>query len=89
MTRKNFLTSSFLDVDHFIYGLADFNFAAVGDWGCSSNTGSTVNNIVGKNPEFVLGLGDYSYETSGSCFFSRIGPIDSITRITFGNHEDD
>ena len=85
----SFLTSSFLDVDHFIYGLADFNFAAVGDWGCSSNTGSTVNNIVGKNPEFVLGLGDYSYETSGSCFFSRIGPIDSITRITFGNHEDD
>ena len=32
----------------FTYGLSDFNIAAVGDWGCNSNTDKTVNNIVGK-----------------------------------------
>ena len=40
---------------------ADFNFAAAGDWGCNVNTNNTVNNILNKNPELVLGLGDYSY----------------------------
>ncbi|HEX2068058.1 MAG TPA: hypothetical protein VHF08_05110, partial [Nitrososphaeraceae archaeon] len=38
-----------------------FNFAAVGDWACTSHTTDTINNIVDKNPELVLGLGDYSY----------------------------
>jgi hypothetical protein len=28
---------------------ADFNFDTVGDWGCNSNTKSTVTNIQGKN----------------------------------------
>ena len=44
------------------YGLSDFNIAVAGDWGCNSNTDKTVNNIVGKSPEPVLGLGDYSYQ---------------------------
>ena len=35
----------------FNFALSDFNFDAVGDWGCNSNTQSTVNNIKGKNPE--------------------------------------
>src|SRR4029078_4724472 len=70
-------------------GISDYNFAAVGDFGCSSNTVSTVNNIAGKNPEIVFGLGDYSYQPTGTCFFNTIAPIDSITKIAFGNHEDD
>ena len=72
-----------------IYGLADFNFAAAGDWGCTSNTDSTVSNINGKNPVRVFGLGDYSYASTGTCWFNKIAPIDSITKITIGNHEDD
>ena len=32
---------------------ADFNFDAVGDWGCNSNTQNTVSNIQGKKPERV------------------------------------
>ena len=68
---------------------ADFNFAAAGDWGCNSNTEATVSNMDAKDPERVFGLGDYSYESTGSCWFNRIGPIDSITKIAFGNHEDD
>ncbi len=72
-----------------IYGLEDFNFAAAGDWGCTSNTDATVSNIDGKNPERVFGLGDYSYASTGTCWFNKIAPIDSITKITIGNHEDD
>jgi hypothetical protein len=46
------------------YGsLPDFNFAAGGDWGCDRGGRSavTVKNIVNKNPELVIGLGDYSF----------------------------
>lgn len=38
---------------------ADSTFTAAGDWGCTSNTDSTVSNMDGKNPERVFGLGDY------------------------------
>ena len=74
---------------------ADFNFDAVGDWGCNSNTKSTVTNIQGKKPERVLGLGDYSYAPTMTCWYSPSGspgiinPIKSITRINIGNHEND
>ncbi len=67
----------------------DYNFVAAGDWGCTSNTDATVNNMVSKNPERVLGLGDYSYASTGTCWFNKISPINSITKITIGNHEDD
>jgi Concanavalin A-like lectin/glucanases superfamily/F5/8 type C domain/Bacterial Ig domain/Calcineurin-like phosphoesterase len=68
---------------------ADFNFAAAGDWGCTSNTDATVSNMDAKDPERVFGLGDYSYASTGTCWFNKIGPIDSIMDIAFGNHEDD
>src|SRR5919112_5999769 len=64
-----------------------FNFAAVGDWGCRSATTDTVNNIVDKKPELVLGLGDYSYENSERCWFKKIQPIDSIMKVSMGNHD--
>lgn len=66
----------------------DFHFAAVGDWGCSEDTVEMVSNIEDKNPELVLGLGDYSYEKSPTCWFDIIRPIESITKINIGNHED-
>ena len=34
-------------------------------------------------------MGDYSYQNTGTCFFDAIDPIDSITKINIGNHEDD
>jgi hypothetical protein len=66
---------------------SDFNFAAAGDWSCTSNTEDTVNNILGKSPELVLGLGDYSYEDSAGCWLDIIQPIDNIMKIAIGNHE--
>jgi hypothetical protein len=68
---------------------SDFNFDAVGDWGCNSGTASTVNNINGRSPERVLALGDYSYQSTATCWLNAIQPIDSITRINIGNHEDE
>ena len=71
------------------HALADFNIDAVGDWGCNSNTDTSVSKINGRSPELVLALGDYSYQNTGTCFFDAIDPIDSITKINIGNHEDD
>ncbi len=68
---------------------ADYNFAAAGDWGCSSNTNAVENGIAAKRPERVLALGDYSYQSTATCWLNIIRPTDSITKIAIGNHEDD
>ena len=52
-----------------------FNFAAVGDWACTSNTKGTVKNIIAQNPELVLALGDLSYDSGAKCWFKIIKPI--------------
>ena len=71
--------------------VSDFNFAAAGDWGCTSNTDATLANMNGKGPERVFGLGDYSYASTGSCFFTKIdgSGLTGKTKIAIGNHEDD
>lgn len=43
------------------YTSNDFNLATVGDWDCNSETDDTVDNIIKQDPEFVLALGDLSY----------------------------
>ena len=65
-----------------------FSMAAVGDWGCTSNTDKTVKKISSEKPNIVLALGDYSYEPSADCWLKAVKPIDDITKITIGNHED-
>ena len=50
--------------------LPDFNFAVAGDWGNGANAQRRIDNIKLSNPELVLGLGDYAYET-------RLDGIDS------------
>src|SRR5215211_7606288 len=77
--------------------IPNFNIAAVGDWGCNSNTDKTVNSIKTQSPELILGLGDYSYESSADCWLDTIEPIydyDPQTnrnannmQISIGNHE--
>ena len=70
------------------YFPVDFNFAAAGDWGCTSNTNMTVNNILDKKPELVLALGDYSYNiTSDDCWFKMVDPINDKMKVAIGNHE--
>ena len=67
---------------------SEFNFAAAGDWGCTDDTTDTVNNIVDKNPELVLGLGDYSYdEDPAVCWLKKVKPINDKMKIAIGNHD--
>jgi predicted phosphodiesterase len=68
--------------------VSNFNFIAVGDWGCRSSTNHTINNIEHKNPELILGLGDYSYEPTADCWIELIRSFESKLKIAIGNHDD-
>jgi hypothetical protein len=73
---------------NYAFASADnFNFAAAGDFSCNDNTKDTIVNIIEKDPELVLGLGDYSYETTLSCWLDIIEPIDKKFKVSIGNHE--
>jgi Calcineurin-like phosphoesterase len=69
--------------------IGGFNFAAAGDWACSSKAKDTVKNIIDHDPELVLALGDLSYDSSAKCWLKIIKPIAEKTKITLGNHEAD
>ena len=71
-----------------VLAASDTHIAAAGDWGCSNNTEKTVNNAKSMNPQLLLALGDYSYEKTSTCWLNLMKPVDSITKINFGNHED-
>jgi len=68
---------------------SDTHIVAAGDWGCSSNTEKTVQNAKSKNPQLLLALGDYSYEKTSTCWLNVMKPVNSITKINFGNHDED
>lgn len=89
-----FLTSSAVIISntthHASAALPDWNFAAAGDWGCTVDAVNTVNKIVNKDPELVLGLGDYSYTNdTADCWFDIVQPIDSKMKIVIGNHDEE
>ena len=65
----------------------NFNFAAAGDFGCSTNTQNTVSNMEGKNPELVLALGDLSYHSTADCWFDMMSPLKGKMMITLGFHD--
>jgi predicted MPP superfamily phosphohydrolase len=68
--------------------IPDFNIVAAGDWDCNSNTQKTVRNILQKDPELVIGLGDYVYkQDSADCWIGVIEPLRDIIKIVIGNHE--
>ena len=67
----------------------NFNFVAVGDWDCNSETEDTVDNIIDKDPELILALGDLSYDDNAECWLELIEPISDRTKITIGNHENE
>ena len=69
--------------------IQDFNFAVVGDFHCLPETNNTINNILDKNPELILGLGDYSYAPSVDCWFDLSEPILDRIKPAIGNHDVD
>jgi hypothetical protein len=68
---------------------SDAHIVAAGDWGCSDNTEKTVQNAKSMSPQLLLGLGDFSYDKTATCWFDIIKPVNSITKINIGNHETD
>jgi len=71
-------------------GFADSTFTAAGDWECNSRTDATVANMAGKNPNIAFGLGDYSYASTGTCWWNKLTPsLNSVMKIAIGNHDDD
>jgi hypothetical protein len=89
-----FLTSTPVIISNTIHhasaALPDWNFAAAGDWGCTVDAVNTVNNMVNKDPELVLGLGDFSYTNdTADCWFDITQPIDSKMKIVIGNHDEE
>jgi hypothetical protein len=68
-------------------GEENFNFAAAGDFGCSTNTKNTVENMQSKDPEIVLALGDLSYHSTADCWFDMMSPIKDKLMVTLGHHD--
>jgi hypothetical protein len=69
--------------------LKDIRFAAAGDWGCKPATQRTVNYINNKDPNLVLGLGDFSYQNDTGCWFKMMSPLLNKTKIIIGEHDFD
>ena len=67
--------------------VSDFKFAAVGDWGCTADTSTTVKDIQNKHPELVLALGDLSYQNTGNCWLDETSSINNKLKIVMGNHD--
>jgi predicted phosphodiesterase len=44
---------------------------------------------VENRPELVIALGDLSYQRDPDCWFDTISPIDNITTIVRGDHDND
>jgi predicted phosphodiesterase len=66
-----------------------FNVAAVGDWGCNDNSKNTLKNILNKQPELIIALGDLSYQRTAECWLEIISSVDNITKIVRGDHDND
>ena len=64
-----------------------FNFAAVGDFGCSKNAKTTIDNIKDSKPELVLPLGDLSYQKNANCWFDIMSPLKDKLMVTLGFHD--
>jgi hypothetical protein len=67
---------------------SDTRIVAAGDWHCTPDAAKAVNVAKSLKPQLVLGLGDYSSTETESCWVNLSKPVDSITRIAIGNHDD-
>src|SRR5215207_1122775 len=76
-----------IDVIYAQTTIPNFNIAAVGDWGCNSNTDKTVNSIKTQTPELILGLGDYFYESSADCWLDTSETIHYFFNSQIANNK--
>jgi predicted phosphodiesterase len=81
MNKKN--TEQFVNSEN----SSDFNFAVVGDWGCTKDTAKTVDLIQSQNPDIVFSLGDTSYGPDINCWTDIVSPISNKIKAVIGNHD--
>ena len=72
-----------------VLAASDTHIVASGDWHCTEDAAKTVNVAKSLKPQLVLGLGDYSSTETESCWVNLSKSVDSITRIAFGNHDNE
>ena len=72
-------------------GLAasDTHMVAAGDWHCTPDAAKAISVAKSLKPQLILGLGDYSSTKSDDCWVNLSKPIDSITQIAIGNHDNE
>jgi predicted phosphodiesterase len=63
------------------------SFTAAGAWGCTPKTQNTVDNMLRRNPDLILGLGDYSYGETEDCWLNMAKPILPKMKIALGNND--
>ena len=68
---------------------SDTHIVAAGDWHCTDDAAKAVNIAKGLKPQLILGLGDYASTETESCWVNLSKPVDSITKIAFGNHDNE
>jgi hypothetical protein len=68
---------------------SDTHIVAAGDWHCTEDAAKAVNVAKSLKPQLILGLGDYSSTETESCWVNLSKPVDSITKIAIGNHDDE
>jgi Calcineurin-like phosphoesterase len=90
----SFGLSTFGIFEKYTFGTAetnesDFNFVAAGDFGCGKNANRTITNMLLREPEVVIGLGDLSYQKTADCWFHVVSPLDTDGRlkIAIGDNE--
>lgn len=71
--------------------LPDFSFVTAGDFGCKDETKRTVSNMVKMNADYMIALGDLSYERNATCWLGMVSPLDTPgkIRIAIGDHDID
>ena len=72
-------------------GLAasDAHIVAAGDWHCTPDAAKAISVAKSLKPQLILGLGDYSSTETDDCWVNLSKPIDSITQIAIGNHDNE
>jgi hypothetical protein len=72
-------------------GLAasDTHIVAAGDWHCTPDAAKAISVAKSLNPQLILGLGDYSSTETDDCWVNLSKPINSITQIAIGNHDNE
>ena len=72
-------------------GLAasDTHIVAAGDWHCTPDAAKAISVTKSLKPQLILGLGDYSSTETDDCWVDLSKPIDSITQIAIGNHDNE